>query len=99
MFKNWSAPAAFIFDWNKRYDEFSIYRITKEIIGTEKNEVPRYLQYLGGEIREKVDYCSDIDLKTLKSGRWHWKGTVSGTWDYFGDFEEEWDTKSLIRIR
>lgn len=100
MYKNWSEPAAFIFDWNKRYNCFSIYRITKEIISEEEYTIPRYLKYLGSYgVRENFELNSDIDIFTLKSGRWHWKGIISGTWDYWGEFEEAWETRSLMRIR
>lgn len=89
---------AFIFDWNKRYDEFSIYRITKELVSDKERYIPRYIKYLGGEVQEMIDPDGE-QLKALKSGRYHWRGTITFSRDYWGDFEEEWAPDSITRIR
>lgn len=91
---------AFIFDWNKRHDEFSIYRITKELVSDEPKKIPRYLAYLGAcEIKTNCWGYGHDELKKMKSGRYHWRGTIHFSTDYWGEFDEQWEPDSITRIK
>ncbi len=97
--RDWSHKASFIFDWDRRRQEFSLFRVTKEVIGDPaKHQIPRLLRYLGSsELKECIDPGNEF-IPSLKTGRWHWRGEVSVSYDYEGDCEEEWYGK-LTRIR
>jgi hypothetical protein len=102
---------AFIFDWNRYYKEFSVYRVTKdlpmvksdfELLGERPPEGMGYIRagifdlsdFFGGDYGEYREY-----LMTLKTGRYHFRGTYWARQDYFGDHEYGLDLVACWRVR
>lgn len=77
-----------------------MYRVTKELVGIGPNQIPKYLRYLGNGIEEFLGEFGSDELSDLKSGRWHWRGTIHMDFDQWtGEYSEEWHSESLTRIR
>lgn len=85
---------SFIFDWNRYYKEFSVYRVYPPGIGCIRAGIFDLSDFFGGDYGEYREY-----LMTLKTGRYHFRGTYWSHQDHFGDHDWGLDLVACWRIR
>lgn len=99
---------AWIFDWNRRYEEVSIFRVTRDLPSLGFDGKPRRDdngRIVGcirvGAINPVEEMTMDMDwLKTLPTGRYHFKGYYWSHYDaYNGDHDGGIDLVCCTRLR
>lgn len=94
---------SFIFEWNKRYEEVQIVRITRDLpmFGYDKQPYSGVIREYGREVFDYIfGYRPEDELRKLPTGRYHWKGYETTHKDYWtGEVDWEWHTLALERLR
>lgn len=92
---------SYIFDWNKRDEHLSIYRITRDYPRSDaKPGEPTGCIKCGYiDVLEDLRMSDREWLCSLKTGRYHFKGNFWSHQDYYGEYDWGIDLVSCIRIR
>lgn len=101
-----SYNVSFIFDWNRWHQEFSLFRITRDLaLNTPAEGAPPNwgcikLGYLDlSEYFGEYGYCYDC-IKKLPTGRYHFRGNYWHDYnEYTGEHDDGIEYVSCMRIR
>lgn len=92
---------SFIFDWNRRYDELDLVRITLDL--PMRGEFFPNGKPVGCLREGAIDWREELQnsdlLEDLPTGRYHFKGDYQSSQDYYGDWDIWLDCIACTRIR